>query len=37
MVEVKYGVPTVAYLGIGYFAFLIYALVSDFQLFFSFP
>ena len=36
-VEVKYGVPTVAYLGLGYFAFLVYALISNFQLFLTFP
>ena len=36
-VEVKYGVPTVAYLGLGYFAFLIYTLISNFQLFLTFP
>ena len=36
-VEVKYGVPTVAYLGFGYFAFLIYGLISNFQLFLTFP
>ncbi|TLY17538.1 MAG: hypothetical protein E6K86_01650 [Thaumarchaeota archaeon] len=36
-VEVKYGVPTVAYLGLGYFAFLIYGLISNFQLFLTFP
>ena len=36
-VEVKYGVPTVAYLGFGYLTFLIYALISNFQLFLTFP
>jgi len=36
-VEVKCGVPTVAYLGLGYFAFLVYALISNFQLFLTFP
>ena len=36
-VEVKYGVPTVAYLGLGYFAFLVYALISNFQFFLTFP
>jgi len=30
-------VPTVAYLGLGYFAFLIYSLISNFQLFLTFP
>ncbi|MGD1054543.1 MAG: hypothetical protein ABR867_00460 [Nitrososphaerales archaeon] len=29
MVEVKYGVPTVAYLGIGYLAYLVYLLVFN--------
>ncbi len=36
-VEVKYGVPTVAYLGLGYFAFLIYASFSNLQLVLTFP
>ncbi len=37
MIEVKYGVPTVAYLGVGYSAFLVYLLLFNLQLFFSFP
>jgi hypothetical protein len=37
MIEVKYGVPTVAYLGVGYFAFLVYTLLFNFQGFLSVP
>ena len=37
MIEVRYGVPTVAYLGVGYLAYLVYTLVFNFQLFVSLP
>ena len=37
MVEVKYGVPYVAYLGIGYVAFLVYLLALHSSVFFSLP
>jgi Flp pilus assembly protein protease CpaA len=37
MVEVKYGVPTVAYLGVGYIAFLAYLLVFNQSAFLSLP
>jgi Flp pilus assembly protein protease CpaA len=36
-VEVKYGVPTVAYLGVGYVAYLVYLLVFNYQAFASLP
>ncbi len=36
-VEVSYGVPTVAYLGIGYLAFIVYLLVFNQAAFFSLP
>ena len=36
-VEVKYGVPTVAYLGIGYLAYLAYLLLFNYQVFASLP
>jgi hypothetical protein len=36
-VEVRYGVPTVAYLGIGYVAYLVYLLVFNFSTFVSLP
>ena len=36
-VEVAYGVPTVAYLGIGYVAFIAYLLIFDPSSFFSLP
>jgi hypothetical protein len=37
MVEVKYGVPTVAYLGIGYIAYLVYFLVFNQAVLLSLP
>jgi Flp pilus assembly protein protease CpaA len=37
MVEVKYGVPTVAYLGIGYVAYLVYLLAFNYSAFASLP
>ncbi|HKT22302.1 MAG TPA: hypothetical protein VJR06_06835 [Nitrososphaerales archaeon] len=37
MVEVKYGVPTVAYLGIGYAAYVVYLLAFGFAAFASLP
>ena len=37
MVEVRYGVPTVAYLGIGYIACIVYLLVSGQAALISFP
>jgi hypothetical protein len=37
MVEVRYGVPTVAYLGLGYVAFLVYLLVLNYASFASLP
>lgn len=37
MVEVKYGVPTVAYLGIGYIAYLVYLLVFNQAVLLSLP
>jgi Flp pilus assembly protein protease CpaA len=37
MVEVKYGVPTVAYLGIGYVAYLVYLLAFNYSVFASLP
>ena len=37
MVEVTYGVPTVAYLGIGYLAYLVYLLVFNQPTFFALP
>lgn len=37
MVEVKYGVPTVAYLGIGYVAYLVYLLIFNQAGFFALP
>jgi len=36
-VEVRYGVPTVAYLGIGYVAYLVYLLLFNFSTFVSLP
>jgi len=36
-VEVRYGVPTVAYLGIGYVAFLVYLLVFNYAAFAALP
>jgi hypothetical protein len=36
-VEVSYGVPTVAYLGIGYVAYLVYLFLFNFQVFLSLP
>ena len=37
LVEVKYGVPTVAYLGAGYLAFLVYLVVFNQSAFLSIP
>ncbi|MGD0476636.1 MAG: hypothetical protein ABSB29_00530 [Nitrososphaerales archaeon] len=37
LVEVKYGVPTVAYLGVGYMAYLVYLLVFNQAALFSLP
>ncbi|MDA4121390.1 MAG: hypothetical protein OK404_03165 [Thaumarchaeota archaeon] len=37
VVEVSYGVPTVAYLGVGYGAFLVYLLLFNSAAFFSLP
>lgn len=37
LVEVKYGVPTVAYLGVGYLAYLVYLLVFNQAVLFSLP
>lgn len=37
MVEVTYGVPTVAYLGLGYLAYLVYLLVFSQATFFALP
>jgi len=37
MVEVTYGVPTVAYLGLGYLAFLVYLLVFNQAVFLALP
>ncbi len=37
MVEVRYGVPTVAYLGIGYIAYLAYLVALNFPVFASLP
>lgn len=37
MVEVRYGVPTVAYLGIGYVAYLVYMLAFNYPAFVSLP
>ena len=36
-VEVTYGVPTVAYLGLGYLAYLVYLFVSSPAIFFALP
>jgi Flp pilus assembly protein protease CpaA len=36
-VEVKYGVPTVAYLGVGYVAYLLYLLVLNYSVFSALP
>ena len=36
-VEVKYGVPTVAYLGIGYVAYIAYLLLFNYQVSASLP
>jgi len=36
-VEVKYGVPTVAYLGVGYVAYLVYLLLFNYSAFASLP
>jgi Flp pilus assembly protein protease CpaA len=36
-VEVKYGVPTVAYLGVGYVAYIVYLLLFNYQVFASLP
>ncbi len=36
-VEVKYGVPTVAYLGIGYIAFVVYLLALNYSAFAALP
>ncbi|MDG7011399.1 MAG: hypothetical protein JRN57_04695 [Nitrososphaerota archaeon] len=37
MVEVKYGVPTVAYLGIGYAAYVVYLIALNYGVFASLP
>ncbi len=37
MVEVGYGVPTVAYLGVGYLAYLVYLLAFNQAVFYSLP
>jgi hypothetical protein len=37
MVEVTYGVPTVAYLGLGYLAYLVYLFVFNQAVFFALP
>jgi Flp pilus assembly protein protease CpaA len=37
MVEVTYGVPTVAYLGLGYLAYLVYLLAFNQAVFFALP
>ncbi len=37
MVEVKYGVPTVAYLGVGYVSYLVYLLLFNYSAFTSLP
>ncbi len=37
MVEVRYGVPTVAYLGVGYVAYLVYLLAFNYSAFASLP
>ncbi len=37
MVEVKYGVPTVAYLGVGYASYLIYLLLFNYSAFAGIP
>jgi len=36
-VEVRYGVPTVAYLGVGYVAYLVYLLAFNYSIFASLP
>lgn len=36
-VEVRYGVPTVAYLGVGYVAYLVYLLLFNYSAFLSLP
>jgi len=36
-VEVKYGVPTVAYLGVGYVIYLVYLLAFNYSVFASLP
>ena len=36
-VEVKYGVPTVAYLGVGYVIYLAYLLIFNYSAFASLP
>jgi hypothetical protein len=37
MIEVRYGVPTVAYLGIGYVAYLAYLVLFNYGAFASLP
>ena len=37
MVEVRYGVPTVAYLGVGYIAYLVYLIAFNYPAFASLP
>ena len=37
LVEVKYGVPTVAYLGLGYIAYLAYMVLLNYSVFVSLP
>jgi len=37
MVEVKYGVPTVAYLGVGYVIYLVYLVTFNYSVFASLP
>jgi hypothetical protein len=37
MVEVRYGVPTVAYLGVGYVAYVVYLLAFSFAVFAALP
>jgi hypothetical protein len=36
-VEVKYGVPTVAYLGVGYVVYLLYLLALNYSVFSALP
>ena len=37
LVEVRYGVPTVAYLGVGYIAYLVFLVISNYPTFVSLP